>query len=199
MSQRKIDKSENTQLGLQLDAIDKNFNDVFDALMIIQAAFTLASQTAAQKMFNSSPGGAVNLGLGQYEFECLATLSVLSATSGSFGFALGGTATIGSQLWESHASKSALNSGNATDQYSVNTAANTALAAASTATTGYMKVRGTFTVTVAGTIIPELSQATASAAVVGVGSFFRIKKISTSAVAAVVQPPAPGVGPCQII
>ena len=68
--------------------------------------YTLTSTTSAQQLFNASTSGAVTLPTGTFEFECQFNLSSMSASSGSFGFALGGTASI-SQYWTANATKTA--------------------------------------------------------------------------------------------
>jgi len=150
---------------------------------VLSSAYTLTSQTAAQKLFNSSTNGAVTLPVGTYEFECEFSLTAMSATSGSFGFALGGAATF-TQEWTAIADKSALAVA-ASPQMTFNTAANTTLATASIATTGVARVRGIIRVTVAGTVIPQVSLGVAAAAIVGVNSFFRIAQIGGSSVTTV--------------
>ena len=100
------------------------------AVVYLNAAYTLTSQTAAQKLFNASTNGALTLAIGTYQFECFYSLSSMSATSGSFGFALGvGTAVIGAQSWWSVAEKGTATLTTATaGQLTYNTtAANTAL------------------------------------------------------------------------
>ena len=144
---------------------------------VLVTAYTLTSQTAAQKLFNTSTNGAVTLDTGIYEFECVMKLSSMSATSGNFGFALGGTATI-NQLWYAAAMKSAL-TGITTTTNSFNVAANTALAGSNTTSTvGAAIIKGVIRVTVAGTVIPQVSLTVAAAAVVDAYSYFTITKLS---------------------
>lgn len=144
----------------------------------LNTAYTLTSQTAAQKLFNSSTNGALTLPVGTYQFECFFSLSSMSATSGSFGFALGGTATL-TQQWWSLAQKGTATLATATaTQSTYNTAANTTIATASTNTVGYAFIKGIINVTVAGTVIPQVSLGVAAAAVVGVGSFFKLSPVS---------------------
>jgi len=140
--------------------------------VVLNTAYTLTSQTAAQKLFNASTTGAVTLPSGTYQFECWYSLSSMSATSGSFGFALGGGATF-TQQWEALATKVAPTTATAPVR-SYNTAANTALITANTVTTGAARIRGIINVTAGGTIIPQVSLGVAAAAVVGVGSYFKI-------------------------
>jgi hypothetical protein len=145
---------------------------VGEQLITLTSAYTLASQTPAQKMFNASASGALNVQPGLYFFECLYTLSAMSATSGSFGFAFSGTATR-AELWRALANKAVLATA-AAPQASVNTAANTALATATTATVGWAEIKGKVRITAAGTLIPQVSLGVAAAAQVGVDSHFRI-------------------------
>lgn len=157
-----------------------------EQLIYLQSAYTLTSQTAAQALFNVPANGQVTLTTGTYRFECLYSLSSMSATSGTFGFALGGTATI-TQTWMATARKSTLTDTTVTNPSvtSYNTAANTSLTAANTVTTGFARINGTLIVTAAGTVIPQVSLGVASAAVVGVGSYFRISPLGTTTVTSV--------------
>lgn len=148
----------------------------------LTSPYTLTSQTAAQKLFNASTNGALTVqGSTAYWFECFFTLSSMSASSGSFGFALGGTATLTSQMWETEANKAALATA-ASAQNTVNTAANTAIATATTNTTGWAKIWGKVRVNAAGTLIPQVSLGVAAAAVVGADSYFRIWPAGASSV-----------------
>ena len=149
-----------------------------DQVMLQQATYTLTSQTAAQKLF-STANGAVTLVPGTYEFECQFSLSSMSSSSGSFGFALGGAATK-TEYWWSLANKATLATA-AAGQVTYNTAANTAIATASTATVAYARVHGVVIVTVGGTLIPQVSLGVAAAAVVGIGSYFKIRALGGAA------------------
>lgn len=151
-----------------------------DQYILQQATYTLTSQTAAQKLF-STAAGAVTLVPGTYEFECQFSLSSMSSSSGSFGFALGGAATK-TEYWWSLANKATLATA-AAGQVTYNTAANTAIATASTATVAYARVHGVVIVTVGGTVIPQVSLGVAAAAVVGIGSFFKIRALGGAAAA----------------
>lgn len=150
-----------------------------DQFILQQATYTLTSQTAAQKLFNSVSNGTVTLVPGTYEFDCVFSLSSMSSSSGSFGFALGGAATF-TQYWWSNANKATLATA-AGGQVTYNTAANTAIATATTATVAFARCGGVLVVTVGGTIIPQVSLGVAAAAVVGVGSYFKIRALGDSA------------------
>jgi hypothetical protein len=156
-----------------------------EQIILLQAAYTLTSQTAAQAMFNTPAGGQVTLTAGTYEFECFYSLSAMSATSGSFGFALGGTATKTQFFW-SLAQKGAAAVATATaTQSTYNVAANTALTTASVNTVGYANISGIINVSASGTVIPQVSLGVAAAAVVGIGSYFRIRPIGSTTVTSV--------------
>lgn len=130
---------------------------------------TLTSQTAAQPIF-ASPASIVLLP-GSYFFESYLTLSSMSSSSGSFGFALGGT--IAGQSWNSFGNKAALATA-ATPQATANTAANTAIVTANTNTVGWARIAGKLRIATAGAITPQVSLGVAAAAVVGADSYFRI-------------------------
>ena len=152
-----------------------------DQYLLQQSTYTLANSTSAQKLFNVTTNGAVTLVAGTYEFECQFSLSSMSATSGSFGFALGGGATL-TQYWWSLANKATLATA-AAGQVTYNTAANTAIATASTATVAFARIHGVVIVTVGGTLIPQVSLGVGAAAVVGIGSFFKIRALGGAAAA----------------
>jgi hypothetical protein len=151
----------------------------------LNADFTLTSQTPAQKMFNSPAGGALTVsGSRAYEFECYFDLTTMSASSGSFGFAFIGTATLTRQKWKADAIKAAIGT-SASWVSSVNTAANTALVAANTTTTGAAYIEGTVHINAGGTLIPAVSLGVAAAAIVKTDSWFRIRPLGPSANASV--------------
>lgn len=148
----------------------------------LTSAYTLTSQTAAQKLFNTSTNGRVTLPIGTYFFECFFDLSSMSATSGAFGWDLtAGTATIAGIKWYSEANKAALATA-ASPQSTVNTAANTAICTATTNTVGWAKITGKVRISVAGTVTPQVSLGVAAAAIVSVDSYFRIWSVGSNTV-----------------
>jgi hypothetical protein len=149
--------------------------------MVLSSANTLTSQTAAQPIFDGGGGtsnGALTLVDGTYTFECMFSLTSMSATSGSFGFALAGTAT-NTHSYMALGQDAALATAT-TIASTFNTAANTTLCIASTSTTGYAFIKGIIRVTAAGTIIPSVSLTTAAAAVVGANSYFVVNQLGNS-------------------
>ena len=156
-----------------------------EQMVVLNTAYTLTSQTAAQKLFNATTNGAVTLPIGTYQFECAFSLTSMSGTSGSFGFAMvAGTAVIGSQGWNAVSQKvTALNGQNSASVATYNTAANTTLSATNTSTSGYAFIRGIIKITTAGTLIPSVSLGVAAAAVVGINSYFKISPITGASAA----------------
>jgi hypothetical protein len=151
----------------------------------LTSAYTLTSQTAAQKLFNSSTNGSVTLAIGSYFFECFFDLSALSATSGAFGWDLtAGTAVIAGIKWYCVANKAALATA-ASPQSTVNTAANTAVCTATTNTVGWAKITGKLRISTAGTVTPRVMMDVAAPAVVGVDSYFRIWPAGSQSIASV--------------
>jgi hypothetical protein len=160
-------------------------------IQVLTSTYTLTSQTAAQKLLNVTTNGAVAVVVGLYEFECQFMLTGMSATSGTLGFALAGTATY-TQQWMAHASRSGsaattIVTGNANAAYQTNnTAANTAITGSSTNTTGSALIKGFIRVTVAGTVIPQVSMSVAAGAIVQTGAYFKITPISATSTATTV-------------
>src|SRR6185437_10797255 len=66
-----------------LSALDSRYLPQF---AVLPSPYTLTSQTAAQKLLNTTTNGAITLQPGVYFFECAFELSGMSSTSGSFGF-----------------------------------------------------------------------------------------------------------------
>lgn len=147
---------------------------------------TLASQQAAQSLFDGDGGpigGTITLDVGSYHFECVFALASLSSSSGSFGFALGGSATK-TQSWTAIASKSSSFSGASTPSITWNTAANTSLTSNSSFTTNAQAlIKGTIRVTVKGTVIPQVSLGVAAAAVVQTNSYFKVYSVGSATTA----------------
>lgn len=144
--------------------------------------YTLTSTTAAQKLFNTTTNGALTLATGTYEFEAVYYILSMSATSGNASVSIlgAGTATLTGIM------QHAIGLDNTTPttaaahggSVSVNPGVNTATAG--TGTGLVVSVRGTFRVTVSGTIIPSITLATAAAAIVQAGSYFKCAKIGES-------------------
>lgn len=159
-----------------------------EQIVVLTGTNTLTSQTAVQPIFDGGGGptnGSVTLPVGTYQYECSYAATTLSATSGSFGWALGGTATK-TFTYQAQASKAgtALTTPMATVS-TFGSAAITTLVANSTGTVANLLVKGIIRVTVAGTVIPQISLTVASAAIIQTGAYFRVSPIGNSTVATV--------------
>ncbi len=195
MSQNRIDRSGNQSDPYMLANIDGNFDDVFDVVQILNADFTFAAITNAQPILNGSPNGALNVPVGLFEFECLFDITNMSGSSGSFGFALGGSATLDSQKWVSVASK-ATDATEVNPTVTYNVAANTALTGNNSNTVAWGWIRGVFRVSGIGTIIPQVTFTNAGViSTIKKNSFFRCKKLNQDYKASIIQPPLPRPSP----
>ena len=156
----------------------------YEQFMTLNAPYTLTSQTAAQKIFNVPTNGAFNAKANtSYFFECVFSLSGMSATSGNFGFGLGGTATLTRINWTSTSIKATSQLATGTALLTRNiTASNIGIVASSTQTGGHATIRGIVRVNAAGTLIPQTYLGIAAAAIVGTDSYFRIYPIGSNTV-----------------
>ena len=196
MTQKKIDRTGSQSNQEMLSAVDANFDDLFDLVQILDADYTFVATVSAQQLLNASPNGALNVRPGLYEFECMFDMTGLSTASSTFGFALGGSATLDSQKWQATANKATLATA-AASQSTVNIAANVALATATTNAVGWAYICGVFRVSSIGTVIPQVSFSTVATGgtipTVKKNSFFRAKKLSEIYTASLIAPPvAPG-------
>jgi hypothetical protein len=156
------------------------------------STYTLANQGTAQKLFNAVTNGTLTLETGLYRFECMFAISGMSSTSGNAAFGLlgAGTATLARIQYQVMGRDNAINAagGAIGGTYSTNAATNAAAVTAGTATEMFALVKGTFEVSVAGTIIPSITLLTAvGTAVVGIGSYFMCHRIGAAGVNSVGQ------------
>jgi hypothetical protein len=156
------------------------------------ATRTFTSNTAQQAIFNNPAAGALTLETGTYLFEGLIAMTAMSATSGNGKFSLigAGTATLAAILWQAYgndaaAEAAAAATGGGWHVIATQTAVNVSTAATGTAIC--FLVKGTFEVSVAGTIIPSFAQTTAAAAIVSIGSYFKCNRIGSTTVTSVGQ------------
>lgn len=161
-------------------------------LIRLNATRTFTSNTNQQAIFDSPANGTLTLETGTYLFEGLFAMTSQSGTSGNGKFSIigAGTATLNDILWQAYGNDNAAETtgaaiGGSWHVIATQTAANVITAAAGTAMC--FLVKGTFTVTVAGTIIPSFAQTTAAAAVMSVGSYFKCNRIGTDAVVSIGQ------------
>ena len=167
--------------------------DVQEEFWIQQnAAYTFpTSTTAQQKLFNASTNGALTLPIGTYRYEAIVYLTTMSATSGNgaFGILGAGTATVASALSMASGIDAAIGNGAAVSGSTwVGVTSNAAIVTAAGNTALSVLIRGTFRVSVAGTIIPSFTLTTAAAAVVQTNTYFMCRRISDSATATTYGP-----------
>ena len=161
-----------------------------EQIVVLTGTNTLTSQTGVQPLFDGGGGptnGSVTLPIGTYQFECSFALTGMSNTTQTFGFGLGGAATK-TFTYNAQAAKgtaTALATANPTTS-SFNTAANTALTANGVGTVGIAFIKGIIRVTVAGTVIPQVSLGVAAAAVVQAGSYFKVSPLGNVSTVATV-------------
>jgi len=154
------------------------------------SAQTLTDTTNAQNLFDSPTNGQITLETGAYQFELLFELTSMSATSGNAQVLFGGTATVGGWIWNLQGLDNSVPTTIADDD-SVFLVTNASAASAVTVGTGTaMRIyaKGTFEVTVAGTLIPQVDLVTGGVTPTLVeGSFFNLERIGATGTASVGQ------------
>src|SRR5580765_82899 len=148
-------------------------------------AYTLTSTTSQQKLFNWTSNGALTLpATGIYEWECMFAIDTMSGTSGNAGFSIlgGGTATLGnSTTLQGFIGTDDANADTNPPAMSGQWNNAIGLSADVVTPTGntfmWALWKGTFDCSVVGTIIPSISLKTASAAVVRIGSYFKVHRL----------------------
>lgn len=173
------------------DAGNRGYVEV-NNFIIADATRTFTSNTSQQAIFNSPANGRITLETGTYLFEGLVAMTSMSATSGNGKFSIigAGTATLANILWQAYgadvlAEGTAAAIGGSWHVIATQTAVN--ISTAGTAAALCFLVKGTFKVTVAGTIIPSFAQTTAAAAVVSIGSYFKCNRVGSTSVVSVGQ------------
>ena len=154
-------------------------------LITLTSAYTLASQTTIQKLFNSPSNGRLTVsGNTTWFFECAFSLTSLSTTSGNIQFGFGGTAAFTRIKYWATAVKGALTGAGANISIGT-TAALTVISASTTTATAHAVIQGKLVIGTAGTLIPSIGYSVAAAAVVGADSYFRIWPAGSSTVQSV--------------
>lgn len=155
------------------------------------SARTFTSNTSPQSIFNSPTNGRITLETGLYKFELLLALTGMSSTTGNAQLLFAGDATIGAWLWMlSGIQGTATTIGVLADFDVAFIATNASAASMVTASTGTVTrafAHGTFEVTGAGTLIPQIDMVTASAAVASLGSYFMVERLGSTSVVSVGQ------------
>lgn len=145
------------------------------------STYTLTSTGSAQKLFNWSTNGAASITAGIWEFDCMFAVTSLTSTSGNAAFSLAGTATLSgiSMAAKGIDNNTPTASGTLTGSYAVAATSNASIVTAGTGTGMWAHVRGVFTCTGAGTLIPSITLVTAAAGVVAAGSYFKAVQLTT--------------------
>ena len=153
-----------------------------EQFVVLSGIHTLGVQTAAQPLFDGDAGptgGVLYVENGTYFFECAFHLESMDGGNNSFGFALGGDATI-TQGWHSLAYKSNTLQTPSSPGITWNTGPNTTLVSNSIGDNCTAYIKGTVRVTVAGTLIPQVSLTAAAAAIVQPNSYFKISPVGSA-------------------
>ena len=153
-----------------------------EQFVVLSGIHTLASQTGVQPLFDGDAGptgGILYVENGTYFFECAFHLESMDSGNNSFGFALGGDATK-TQGWHSLAYKSNTLQTPSSPGITWNTGPNTNLVSNSRGDNCTAYIKGTIRVTIAGTIIPQVSLTAAAAAIVQPNSYFKISPVGSA-------------------
>ncbi len=149
----------------------------------------LPNDTNLNALFAGASGlsaGSVTLPTGSYSFNGTIYVTSLSATSGNFKVDLlgGGTATMAGAFISALGvdNSNPQNGQNQNGTHTLGTATGAAVVAATTATTTTVAINGGFRITSAGTVIPSIQQANASAAVLQAGSFLQFNWLGSHSV-----------------
>jgi hypothetical protein len=153
-----------------------------EQVQVLSGGYTLANDTSAHPIFNASTNGAITLAASTtYEFEGLIYVTGLSSSSHTVSLGFGGTATFTSILYYSFYTPNA--GGGTLSGFIINTAAATAAMVAGTQTVYGALLKGVMRINGAGTVIPQITQNTASAAgTVNTNSYFRCWPIGSNTV-----------------
>lgn len=154
------------------------------------ATRTFTSNTSSQAIFTSPTNGRLTLETGTYLVEGLLNIGSMSATSGNLLLNLlgAGTATMAAILFHVVGVDGA--TATAATQTGSTAVTNSTPASALTAGTGTaatLRIRGTFEITAAGTIIPSITMVTAAASVLAIGSYMTFERIGSTSVVSVGQ------------
>lgn len=156
---------------------------------------TFTSNTSQQAIFTTPASGTLTLETGTYMFEGLVAMTAMSSASsgnGKFSIIGAGTATLGSILWQAFGqdgSGAVDTTGGAagTSFHIIATQTATNIVTTAVGSELCFLVKGTFEVTVAGTIIPSFAQTTAAAAVVSVGSYINFNRVGSTTLTSIGQ------------
>lgn len=150
----------------------------------ITTGYTIGSGTAAQKLLNATANGALAIRANTtFFFECVFSITGLSSSAHTVSFGFGGTASYTSVAWQ--ALTTTAGAGGAVLLFTAASNAAAAITAAGVTTTTLQAViKGVIRTNAAGTLIPQITNATNGiAAVVGANSYFRLTPVGADSLA----------------
>lgn len=152
------------------------------------ATRTFTSNTSEQAIFTSPANGRLTLPVGTYLFEGLINVGSMSATSGNAAIDIlgAGTATAAAWLWHAvGVDGNTATAANQTGSTTVTQQSAASIVSAGTGTAMTVRLRGTFEVTGAGTLIPSLTMVTAAASVLAIGSYLEFQRIGDTSLVSI--------------
>lgn len=149
--------------------------------MGLGSSYFLTSTTATQKIFDSTPNGALSLDPGIYTYKLHLYVDLMSSTSGNLGFNLrgAGTATLVNRPTMVIGKEAPSTLGAVSGRVLSTPSGAAPMVTAATSTDFGAVFDGLFEVSVAGTIIPSINLQTAASARVTSDTFFTCTQIST--------------------
>lgn len=154
-----------------------------EQFITLTSAYTIPTEGGGLRaMFNSPTNGTVTVKSNtSYWFECVGSLSSLSATSGTVSFGFLGAASTTSIRYIILGNKGAATPVAAT-MTNVTTTSSTAYTGANITTTSQFSIRGKIVVETGGTLIPAIGHSVIANPIVGINSTFRIYPIGNQTV-----------------
>jgi hypothetical protein len=157
---------------------------------------TMTNNTSLQSIFGGGTGGLTNGALTvdattSYYFECLVSVSSMSATSGNFGFSLVGAGNAGFTsagfiaVGYDQSTLTTPAAASAGGTYIATSALATNVVTGTTGTSAAVLLKGIFRISTGGTIIPSIQLTTGAAAVIGANSWFKCYPVGTDTVVSV--------------
>lgn len=155
------------------------------------ASRSLPNDTNENAIFNSPTNGRITLETGTYFFEGQLYITGMSATSGNALIDILGAGTATAGTWLYHAwgidNTTPTNAATQTGSFTITQQSVASIVTATTGTAMAITMKGTFEVTVAGTVIPSIDLVTASAATLAAGSWLSFERIGSTSVVSVGQ------------
>ena len=152
--------------------------------MTFTSSYTLTNSTALQKIFGGTPNGMITLATSSlYFFECILSVTNMSATTGNASFNIlgSGSVLLASASWVAYGSDTTTPATAATISgiYVNAISSSTNIITASTGTGMYVYIKGSLRTKAGGTLQPSLGLTSANAAIVDQQSYFKIYQAGT--------------------